>query len=138
MLHPLLIDCVNKIQSEIIAKHNIPIKLFETGRDYERHNSLIKKCKTKDLISMHLFNLENTPPLYATAVDYVFYDGRWSWNLRDSTILSWYSLFGNLALDICPNLIWKGEDRKSLNYCHFELKQEVIHTYLESIPCVIA
>ena len=71
-LHPMLTKCVDKIQSEIIDAHNIPIKLFETGRTHERHSLLLKKGKTKDIVSMHLFNLENDPPLYASAIDNVF------------------------------------------------------------------
>ena len=136
MLHPLLTTCVKRIASELIDVHTIPMRIFETGRDHERHDSLIKKCKTKDIVSMHLFNLENDPPLYATAIDYVFYDGRWSWNLRDSTILSWYELFGNLVLDLCPELSWKGTCRKSLNYCHFQLRQEMVINNLDKYPCV--
>lgn len=136
MLHPLLTNCTKNIQTKLIDQHNIPIKLFETGREHSRHEMLISKGKTKDIVSMHLFNLENDPPLYTTAIDYAFYDGRWSWNLRDSTILSWYELFGNLVLDLCPELSWRGTCRKSLNYCHFQLRQEVIQDNLNVCPCV--
>ena len=117
--------------------HNIPIRLFETGRTHERHSILINKGKTKDLASRHLYNLENDPILYSTAIDYVYFDNKWSWNLRDSTIQSWYALFGNLVLDICPELNWGGFNRKSVNYNHFELRREIIINNLELIPCVI-
>ena len=136
MLHPILIDCTRKIQKEIIDTHNIPIRLFETGRDFERHKMLISKGRTKDYISGHLYNLKNDPPLYARAVDYVFYDGRWSWNLRDSTVMSWYNIFGNLVLDLCPELDWFANNRKSVNYSHFLLKEEVMMDNLDKFPCV--
>ena len=136
MLHPVLRDCIERIQKKVIDAHNIPIRLFETGRDHERQQILIQKGKTKDLLSRHLFNLENDPPLYATAVDFVFYDGKWSWNLRDSTVQAWYELFGNLVLDECPELEWFGLNRKSINYCHFQLRYAILLERLEEIPCV--
>jgi len=137
MLHPILTECVKKIQKEIIDTHNIPMRLFETGRDFERHKMLISKGRTKDYISGHLYNLENDPPLYAKAVDYVFYDGRWSWNFRDSTIISWYNIFGNLVLDVCPELEWYANNRKSVNYSHFVLREKIIIQNLNTISCVI-
>jgi len=136
MLHPVLRDCIERIQKKVIDTHNAPIRLFETGRDHDRQQTLIQKGKTKDLISLHSFNLENNPPLYATAVDYVFYDGKWSWNLRDKTVQAWYELFGNLALDVCPELEWAGFNRKSINYCHFQLRYAILLENLEKIPCV--
>jgi len=136
MLHPILTDCVRRINSNIIDVYNIPMRLFETGRDHDRHEMLINKGKTKDLISMHLYNLEHKPPLYSTAVEYVYFDTKWSWNLRDSTINSWYILFGNLVLDVCPELKWFGNNRKSVNYCYFELKQDIIISNLKKFPCV--
>lgn len=137
ILHPILIDCVRRISTEIIDAHNMPIRLFETGREHDRHEMLISKGKTKDIISRHLFNLKNVPPLYATAVDYVFFDTKWSWNLRDTTTNSWYILFGNSVLDLCPELQWSGMNRKSVNYCHFEIKRQVLIDNLKNIPCVI-
>jgi len=134
----VLIQCVRKIQSSIIDANNAPFRLFETGRDHERHDMLIKRGKTKDIISRHLYNLENDPPLYATAIDYVYFDSKWSWNLRDSTISAWYILFGNLVLDICPELQWSGFNRKSVNFCHFQLKAVVIKNNFDLIPCVIS
>ena len=136
MLHPILNECVSKIQKEEIINYNIPMRLFETGRLHDRHQILIQRGKTKDIMSNHLFKLDNDPPLYATAIDYVYYDGKWSWNLRDSTITAWYILFGNLVLDICPELKWEGMNRKSTNYCHFELRREVMINKLNIYPCV--
>jgi len=136
MLHPLLVEKIKIIQKEIIDFHNLPIRLFETGRDHERHAYLLDKGKTKDLFSKHLYNLENDPPLLATAIDYVFYDKKWSWNLRDSTIVSWYLIFGNLVLDLFPDLEWAGVNRKSTNYCHFQLKKETLMRNLNEYPCV--
>ena len=136
--HPVLVKCLNKIQSDVINEHNIPIRLFEVGRTPERHDFLVTKGKTKDIISGHLYDLKNNPPLYATAVDYVYFDNKWSWNLRDSTVNAWYVLFGNLVLDLCPELQWSGYNRKSVNYCHFQLKNEVMIKHLREIPCVVS
>ena len=137
MLHPILIKSVKKIQTDIIDSYNIPMRIFETGRDHERQQILLNKGKTKDVLSKHLYDLENDPPLYATAIDYTYYDGkRWSWNLRDSTIMAWYALFGNLVLDICPELQWQGTCRKSINYTHFELRNNIMINNLDIYPCV--
>ncbi len=135
-LHPLMSGVVRRIQEKVINKYNAPFKLFETGREQERHTALIKKGKTKDLICKHLYNLENEPPLYATAIDYVYYSKRWSWNLRDGTVNSWYILFGNLVLDECPELIWAGMNRKATNFSHFELNQLIVIDNLDKFPCV--
>lgn len=137
MCHPILIGCVEKIQTSILNKHNVPMRLFETGRTHDRHNMLIQRGKAREVMSRHLYNLDNDPPLYATAVDYVFYDKKWSWNLRDSTVQSWYILFGNLVLDECPELQWSGMHRKSVNYCHFELRRDVIIDNIDKIQCVV-
>ncbi len=137
MLHPILQDCIVRIQNTVINVHNAPVRVFECGRTHDRHNMLIQRGKTKDVFSRHLYNLDNDPPLYGTAVDYVFYDGKWSWNLRDSTINAWYILFGNLVLDACPELQWGGLTRKSTNYCHFELRESAIIENLEKFPCVV-
>lgn len=136
-LHPIMVIVNKKIQKDIIEVYNAPFRLFETGRTHDRHDMLLKKGKTKYPISRHLFNLDNTPPLYSTALDFVYYDGKWSWNLRDSTIKAWYVLFGNMVLDICPELEWSGFDRKGTNYCHFQLKEAIIINNLDRIPCVI-
>ncbi len=137
MLHPHLQIVLQRVQKEIIEVHNIPMRIFETGREHDRHESLIKKGKTRDILSRHLFNLENDPPLFSTAVDYVYYNGRWSWNLRDSTISSWYLLFGNLILDKFPELEWYGYNRKSTNYCHFQLREMFIRDNISKYPCVV-
>jgi hypothetical protein len=118
---PELISLIKKIQKEIIDKHNFPMRIFETSRSSERHLLLLEKGKTKDSNSSHLYDFSMNPPLYSTAVDYVFYKNHWSWNLRDASVVSWYLLFGNLVLDLCPKLTWEGTNRKSVNYCHFQL-----------------
>lgn len=135
-VHPVLADVANRIERDVIQKHCAPFKLFETSRDNERHTTLLQRGKTKDVVSMHLFNLENDPPLYCTALDYVYYVNKWSWNMRDATVIAWYELFGNLVLDACPELIWGGMSRKSKNYNHFELRQSVIFDNMAQIPCV--
>lgn len=135
--HPLLIRSINKIEVEIIQKYNFPFKRFETSRNQERHQQLLNKGKTRDPVSMHLYDFSSDPPKYSTAVDYVHYDGKWSWNLRDSTISAWYILFGNLVLDCCSELYWAGTYRRSVNLTHFELRQSVIFDSIDEIPCVI-
>ncbi len=138
LLHPVLQEICLRIQSKIIIEHNIPMKLFETGRRQERHQHLLTKRRTQNIYSKHLYNFSNEEqPLYAAAVDFVFYNGKWSWNLRDQTILSWYLLFGNLVLDLCPELEWHGENRKGVNYTHFQLRDEVIVDNLDKYPCVL-
>lgn len=138
MLHPILIECAVRIQTEIIGKYNIPIKLFETGRSFERHQHLLSKGRTQNIISKHLYDLNNEEmPLYSEAVDFVFYDGRWSWNLRDSTTAAWYILFGNLVLDKCPEIKWSGNDRKSQNFTHFELRKDVVIENFGKYKCVL-
>ena len=137
MCHPILVKSIKRIQTRIIDVHKPPIKLFETGRAHDRHQMLIQKGKTRDIISRHLYTFENDPVLYCTAVDFVYYDGKWSWNLRDSTVQTWYILFGNLVLDICPELEWAGRNRKSRNYCHYQLKRSILVDDIENTPCVV-
>ena len=81
--------------------------------------------------------MEYDPPLYATAIDYVFYDEKWSWNMRNQTTLSWYQLFGNIVLDTCPILEWGGQDRKNTNYNHFVLNDSVIEEMIDIYPCTV-
>ena len=137
MLHPILTDCCKRIQTQVIHAYNIPMKLFETGRTKERHQNLINKGRAQSILSRHLYNMEHNPPLYATAVVYVYYDGKWSWNLRDSTIQSWYQVFGNLVLDVCPELQWGMVNRKSSDYTYFQLREDVIVDNFDTFPCIM-
>lgn len=136
MLHPLLIVSMQSIQ-ELIKEYNIPMRLFETGREHDRHQNLLNKGRSRDIVSCHLFNLEKDPPLYATALSYVFYDNKWSWNIRNSTIKAWYILFGNLVLDLCPSLEWGGFNRDSTDYTYFRLKINIILNNMDKYPCVL-
>jgi hypothetical protein len=136
-LHPILKDSCEKIQKEVIKKYNMPFRLFETGRTQERHNHLLSKGRTQDVFSHHLHNLEVFPSLYSIAVDYVYYDGKWSWNLRDKTVMAWYELFGNLVLNACPELTWAASNRKRSNLNHFTLRQEVIEAEFDKFPCIL-
>ena len=137
VVHPLLVAATGKIQKEVIDAYNIPFRLFETGRTHGRQQALLSKGRTKDVISRHLYNLGNDPALFCTAVDYVYYDGKWSWNLRDNTIAQWYSLFGNLVLDACPEIEWGGNQRKNVNYTHFQLRRAVIVDSIDKFNCVV-
>jgi len=137
MLHPLLIGIVDRIQLQVIDKHNAPVRLFETGRQHDRHQAMLYKGTTQSVISRHLYDLTLTPPLYATAIDYVYFNERWSWNLRDATVASWYNVFGHSVLDICPELLWGGLNRKSGNFTHFELRESVIYDNIEKYPCLL-
>lgn len=136
-VHPLLIEIKDRIQREVIDKYNMPFRLFETGRMASRQQGLLDRGRTKDGLSRHLFDLEKSPPLYCTAIDFVFYNGKWSWNIRNATIRNWYKLFGNLVMDICPELDWGGMNRVSTNYNHFQLKSKVIKENLDKYPCSI-
>jgi len=137
-LHPILQDACLKIKTEIIMIHNMPFKLFETGRSSERHNHLLQKGRTQDVFSNHLCDLTDPlSPLYAIAVDFVYYDGKWSWNLRDKTIQAWYELFGNMVLDVCPELEWSATNRKRSNYNHFTLRSSVIESNFDKYPCIL-
>jgi len=137
LLHPILKDICVKIQTEIIQKHSMPFKLFETGRNHERHQFLLTKGRTQTVYSKHSYCLDSDVPLYSVAVDYVFFNGRWSWNLRDQTVVSWYTLFGNMILDSFPDIQWGGNFRKSANYTHYELRKDTIIENVEKFPCVL-
>ena len=137
MLHPLLVLSLRKIKRDVIDKYKMPFALFETGRTHERQQMLISKGRTHAPVSKHVFNLESTPPLYAIAADIVYFDGRWSWNIRDTSIKSWYILLGNISLDVCPELKWGGMNRKSTNYTHFELRELIIRQNLDKYPCIL-
>ena len=135
--HPLLQEALGKI-STLIRKHNLPFQLFETSRSHERQEWLMKTGKMKVPNTGHMCDLTNEPPLYTTAVAFVYKQGtQWSWNLRDTTVQAWYQLFGNLVQDICPELDWGGADRKNQDYTLFSLRTQVIYANLETTPCVI-
>ncbi len=138
MLHPLLKKNVTLIQ-QLIKKHNLPFRLFETSRDHTRQQWLLDTGKIKNPVQGqgHLYNLDNDPPLYTISLAYVYYDRNWSWNLRDNTISSWYTLFGNLVLDNCPELTWGGLNRKSADLTLFSLRASVIYDNLDQYPCVL-
>ena len=136
-VHPLLKNSIEKIQKRVITKHNAPFRLFETARDHERQQKLLSTGKCQTPITGHLFDFTSTPKLYCTSVTYVYYDNRWSWNLRDTSIACWYRLFGNLVLDVCPELLWGGSDRKATDYTLFSLSSEVIYNNLNQYPCIL-
>ena len=136
MLHPILKKYVDEI-NDLIIIHDIPMKLFETGRTKERHTTLMNKGKEFSVISPHFFDLKSDPPLYASAISYVYYDKKWSWNLRDNTIAAWYNLFGNIVMDKCNGILWGGYLRKNMNVNLFLLKQTTIKNNLKKYPCIL-
>lgn len=136
VVHPLLKTAHHRIQKEVIDAYNIPMRLFETGRTTERHMQLVNKGKENSLISPFIFNLESDPILYSTALSYVYFDQKWSWNLRDGTIRYWYLLFGNLILDECPELEWGANNRKNQNFSLFSLNSVTVNSNQNKIPCV--
>lgn len=137
-LHPILSEACVKIQTEVIRKYNMPFRLFETGRNPERHQHLLSKGRTQDIFSNHLYDFSDPDaPLYAIAVDFVYFDGKWSWNLRDKSISAWYNLFGNIVLDVCPELSWAEMNRKRSNLNHFDLRASVIEDNFENFPCIL-
>ncbi len=137
MVHPLLRADVATTQ-KLITKHRLPFRLFETGRDRDRQQFLMQSGKVKVPNTGHMYNLENDPPLYTTAIAFVMNNNSsWSWNLRDATTAAWYALFGQLVLDVCPNLDWGGLNRKATDYTLFTLKKQVIFDNLFQYPCVL-
>ena len=124
-LHPLLRDEVKRIQREVIDRHKAPFRVFETARTTERQMDLIAKRKQRTLVTRYLMDMDSDPVIYSTAVNYVYYTSRWSWDLRDMTVKRWYQLFGELVLDLCPNLEWAGYWRSNIDYTNFQLKQAV-------------
>lgn len=124
-LHPTLREEVKRIQREVIERHRAPFRIFETARTAERQMDLIKKRKQRTLVTRYLMDLNSAPPIYSTAVNYVYYTSRWSWDLRDMKIKRWYQLFGELVLDLCPKLEWAGYWRSNIDYTNFQIKQAV-------------
>lgn len=137
IVHPLLKDVHHKIQKDIIDAYNIPMRLFETGRTMERHIQLVNKGKENSLISPFIFNLQTDPVLYSIALSYVYFDRKWSWNLRNATIRHWYLLFGNLVLDECVEMEWGANNRKNQNFSLFSLKSGIVKTNQNRFPCVV-
>jgi hypothetical protein len=86
---------------------------------------LIAKRKQRTLVTRYLVDLDSDPQIFSTAVNYVYYTSRWSWDLRDMTVKRWYQLFGELVMDLCPNIEWAGYWRSNVDYTNFQLKQAV-------------
>lgn len=126
LLHPIAQDCHSRIQKQIIEKYSVPFRLFETGRLIERQAVLVRKGKSTTLVSRHFFRIDTTPKVLSTAIDYVYYQGYWSWDLRRATVKAWYELFGELVLDLCPELEWGRYDRSRADYNHFQLRQDIL------------
>ena len=124
-LHPVMRENVRRIHKYLIEHHKAPFRVFETARTQQRQMALIEKGKAKTFVSRYVFDLNTDPPLYSTAVNFVYYTNRWSWDLRDMTIKRWYQLFGEMVLDLCPDLDWAGRWRKNEDYTHYELSDAV-------------
>lgn len=124
LLHPNLRESVHIIQEEIIGRHRAPFKVFETGRLMERQKFLLGKRKARSAFSRHFYSFETDVKCYSTAVDFVYYDTRWSWDIRSTLVRRWYQLFGELVLTRCSNLEWGGYWRQGVNYTHFQLNQK--------------
>lgn len=133
-LHPVLRAEIRKVQKDVIDLHRAPFRVFETARTPERQMALAQKGKARTLISRYVFDLDADPPLYSTAVNFVYYTNRWSWDLRNRTIKRWYELFGELVLDECPSLVWAGNWRHNEDYSYFELSQDVCTRHDIVIP----
>lgn len=124
VLHPVLQRIIPVIQRDIIDLHNIPMRIFETGRTVVRQQELVNKKKTRTLVSRYLYNLACSPPLYSSAISYVFYDTSWSWNVRNLLIRRWFELFGELVMDrFSDRLEWGGYWRRYVDYTYFQVKQ---------------
>lgn len=126
LLHPLLREHVRRIQHEIVDRHSMPFRLFETGRTRERQADLVEKRRARTLISQQFFDLDKTPALYSTGFNLVHFSRRWSWDVRNRTILAWYQLVGELILDLVPDLEWAGYWRSCSDYTYFQLRRSVL------------
>ncbi len=126
LLHPVLREHVRRIQHEIVERHSMPFKLFETGRTRERQADLVEKRRARTLVSQQFFDLEREPAMYATGFNLVHFSRRWSWDVRNRTILSWYQLLGELVLDLVPDLEWAGYWRSCSDYTYFQLRRSVL------------
>jgi hypothetical protein len=125
LLHPILQKYALSIQRELLDNYNMPFRLFETGRSFARQTKLVEAGQANSMMSLHFYNLEVDPPVFARAMSYVYYDGRWSWNIRDIRIRRWMQLFGELVLDLCPGLEWGGYYRIRQDYTYFQLLDQV-------------
>ncbi len=124
ILHPVLREAVGIVQENVIERYSMPFRIFETGRTMKRQRMLLDKRKVNSVMSPLFFNVDHDPPIYSTALVYVYYDGRWSWEIKKPTIKRWYQLFGELVLDESPVLMWGGYFRSSMDYTLFELRPE--------------
>jgi hypothetical protein len=124
VLHPVLQKIVPVIQREIIDPHNIPMRIFETGRTVARQQELVTKKKARTLVSRYIYDLGCSPALYSSAISYVFYDTSWSWNIRNLLIRRWFELFGELVMDqFSDRLEWGGYWRRHVDYTYFQVRQ---------------
>lgn len=126
LLHPVLRDHMVTIQRDVIARHSMPFRLFETGRTKERQADMVEKRRERTLITQQFFDLDRDPPLYSTGFNLVYYVRRWSWDVRNRRILAWYQLLGELVLDAVPDLEWAGYWRSCSNYTYFQLRRSVL------------
>ena len=124
-LHPELREIVAAIDEHVIVPHRVPIRLFETARTEERQLSLVRMRKANTVITRFVFNLDQSPPVYSTAVSYVHFVDRWSWDLRTRLIKRWYELFGELVIDLFGDrLFWGGDRRVGEDLTYFELSDQ--------------
>lgn len=126
LLHPVLREHVASIQREVIERHSMPFKLFETGRTRERQADLVEKRRARTLVSRQFFDLDRDPELYSTGFNLVHFSRRWSWDVRNRTIVAWYQLLGELVLDLVPDLEWAGYWRSCSDYTFFQLRHSVL------------
>lgn len=126
LLHPILRAHIEHIQREVIERHSLPFRLFETGRTRERQADLVEKRRARTLVSRQFFDLDRDPPLYATGFNFVYFSQRWSWDVRNRTIVAWYQILGELSLDLVPDLEWAGYWRSCSDYTFFQLRHSVL------------
>ena len=94
---------------DLLEKHNIPMKIFETLRTAKRQEELFKKGFSKTLKSKHI---------EGRACDMVVhFDEKWSWA---NEYIYLYKMMGCLVEKI-GGLTWGGS-WKWKDYAHIELK----------------
>jgi len=126
LLHPILRGHIEHIQHEVIERHSMPFRLFETGRTRERQADLVEKRRARTLVSRQFFDLDREPALYSTGFNLVHFSRRWSWDVRNRTIVAWYQILGELVLDLVSDLEWAGYWRSCSDYTFFQLRHSVL------------
>jgi hypothetical protein len=120
--HPNLLcdelkDIWEKIDTDIIVYHRLPMRLFETLRNPIRQKMLFETGMSKTLNSRHLPNKVGKSEAFDVVVHI---DGRWSWEPRH---FMYYNFFAQLVLmKFSKELEWGGNFTSFKDLPHFQWK----------------